>query len=100
MPADAFLSELVERTSNFLDEPITSRSVLNIEQQLAQRRAIGSENLKSMLPAFMVLNDLNDLPTLPNHYQMDQSYGDDFEQIYEDHNTLIGKILWQEDIFI
>ena len=53
-----------------------------------------------MLPAFMMLNDLSELPTLPNHYEMDQSYGDNFEQIYQDHNSLIGKILWQEDVFI
>jgi len=31
---------------------------------------------------------------------MDVSYGENLEQMYNDHNNLIGKILWQEDVFI
>lgn len=52
------------------------------------------------MPTFMTLGGLNELPTLPSQFEMDQSYGDNLEQMYTDHNSLIGQILWQEDVLI
>lgn len=47
-----------------------------------------------------MLSNLDELPGLPKYQEMDQAYGDDLEQIFDDHNGLIGNILSQEEALI
>ena len=47
-----------------------------------------------------MLSNLDELQGLPKYQEMDQAYGDDLEQIFDDHNGLIGNILSQEEALI
>mmetsp|Transcript_26495 Transcript_26495/g.40442 ORF Transcript_26495/g.40442 Transcript_26495/m.40442 type:complete len:145 (-) Transcript_26495:195-629(-) len=59
-----------------------------------------SERLKKQMCSFMLLNSVADLPTVPLPGEMDREYGENLEQMYNDHNNLISKILKQEEDFI
>jgi hypothetical protein len=48
----------------------------------------------------MLIKNLNDLPTLPSQKQMETQYGQNLDQMYQDHNKLIGMILTEEEDLI
>tara|TARA_B110000305_G_C19014065_1_gene436291 strand:+ start:67 stop:321 length:255 start_codon:yes stop_codon:yes gene_type:complete len=48
----------------------------------------------------MLLKNLNELPTVPSAPDMEIQYGDNLDQMYQDHNHLISKILNEEEDLI
>jgi hypothetical protein len=52
------------------------------------------------IPNVMTIKNLNELPTIPKQPEMEAQYGQNLEQIYTDHNKLIGMILSEEEDLI
>lgn len=48
----------------------------------------------------MMIKNANDVPTVPSCSEMERVYGDNLEQMFTDHNTLISKILNEEEHLI
>lgn len=48
----------------------------------------------------MLLKGIQNLPTMPNYAEMEYNYGTNLEQMYQDHNKLIGMILSEEEDLI
>ena len=52
------------------------------------------------VPIFMLLKGITNLPTMPSYAEMEHNYGTNLEQMYQDHNKLIGMILSEEEDLI
>ena len=48
----------------------------------------------------MLLKGITNLPTMPSYAEMEHNYGPNLEQMYQDHNKLIGMILSEEEDLI
>ena len=86
-----------------MNESISAHSVQNLDialQQQSYNRQHYNSLTQKNYKTFMLLNSLNDLPTMPNPEEMNVQYGENLEQMYFDHNNLISKILKQEEDFI
>ena len=64
------------------------------------KQYIGQNVGTSQLPNVMLMNSVRDLPTIPTQTEMESQYGQNLEQIYQDHNKLIGMILTEEEDLI
>ena len=48
----------------------------------------------------MLIKNMNDVPSVPTNQEMERAYGDNLDQMFTDHNTLISRILNEEELLI
>ena len=79
-----------------LNEDISPQSMLNLDKKFQEKQ--GSQKFaKNQLKTMMLIKNMNDVPSVPSTQEMERAYGDNLDQMFTDHNTLISRILNEEE---